>query len=45
MILAIGTEKMSTCVCVRDGTTVDNEFGLQERGCRRSNIVVDKVRF
>ena len=39
MILEIGTEKTSTFVCIRDGT-VDNEFGLQERGCRRSSIVV-----
>jgi hypothetical protein len=39
MILEIGTEKTSTFVCIGDGT-VDNEFGLQERGCRRSSIVV-----
>ena len=39
MILEIGTEKPSTFVCIGDGT-VDNEFGLQERGCRRSSIVV-----
>jgi hypothetical protein len=39
MILGIGTEKRSTFVCIRDGT-VDNEFGLQERGCRRSSIVI-----
>ena len=39
MILEIGTEKTSTFVCIRDGT-VDNEFGLQERGCRRSSSIV-----
>jgi hypothetical protein len=39
MILEIGTEKTSTFVCIKDGT-VENEFGLQERGCRRSSIIV-----
>ena len=39
MILEIGTWKTSTFFCIGDGT-VDNEFGLQERGCRRSSIVV-----
>ena len=39
MILEIGTLKTSIFVCIGDGT-VDNEFGLQERSCRRFSIVV-----
>ena len=42
MILEIGTEKTSTFVCVGDGT-VDNEFGLKERGCRRSRFGFERA--